>query len=101
MHIDELWEAFIEHDMKLTLKVQSQETVDLVRRGLSNYKHKLYAKDPEIEELFGSWRFKFEVVEKAYADRETSWQLKISTTQEDKSSLPIEIVEEDKDNGKT
>lgn len=95
MNIDELWEAFIENDMKLTLKIQSEEAVEMVRKGLSNYKHRLYSKDPEMEELFGVWRFKFELREKLDAQGEVlHWQLHITTTQDDRPTLDVEIVEE-------
>lgn len=105
MNIEDIWDAFLANDMKLTLRIQTEEGVELTKKYLSAYKHRLYARDPELVELLGQWKFSYDAseVNKPKGKPTTSiktigatyWRLRITAITQDKPELGIEIIEED------
>jgi len=61
--IPDLWEAFLQAEDKLILKVQTYEACSQLKRNLSTYKNRILRKDTELAGVLGKFTFDYEITE--------------------------------------
>lgn len=57
--VPDLWDAFLEAEGPLKLRVSSVENADRIKSALSTYKTRILKKDRDLAEVLGKFHFDF------------------------------------------